>query len=60
MQAEQRQRLVALAAQVASETDAARFHALLRELNQLLEGNKHPPANNGKNAPLRLTSNEKL
>lgn len=37
MQGEQRERLMALAAKVAAENDPTKFHALLLELNQLLE-----------------------
>ena len=37
MQGEQRERLMALAAQVAAENDPAKFHSLLLELNHLLE-----------------------
>lgn len=38
MQSEQRERLVALAARVAAESDPIRFYALLLELNELLTG----------------------
>jgi len=40
MQSEQRARLVALATRVAAERDPVRFHALVLELNQLLERDK--------------------
>ena len=51
MQAEQRERLVALAARVASETDPAKFHALLLELGQLLEESKQSCRDIEENTP---------
>ncbi|HEX4783346.1 MAG TPA: hypothetical protein VH350_03330 [Candidatus Sulfotelmatobacter sp.] len=42
MQSELRARLAALAARVAAEKDPIRFHALVLELNQLLERNDEP------------------
>lgn len=60
MQAEQRERLVALAAQVASEAEPARFHGLVLQLNQLLEEISHIRGDNGKNVPIRPQLNEKL
>lgn len=40
MQGEQRERLLALAAQVAVENDPQKFHALLLQLNQMLRQDK--------------------
>ena len=51
MQAEQRERLVALAARVASEIDPAKFHALLLELGQLLEESKQSCRDIEENTP---------
>jgi hypothetical protein len=50
LQGEKRERLMKLAAEVAAEQDPKRFHALLVELNNLLEEKEHrlrglvPPA----------------
>jgi len=47
----QKERLVALAAQVAVESDPGKFHALILELNKLLNGEVVPIRGNGKTAP---------
>lgn len=51
MQGEQRERLMALAAQVAVENDRKKFHALLVELDRLLRETVHPIRVTGKNPP---------
>ena len=41
MQGEKRDRLMKLAAQVAAEQDPKKFHALIVELNELLQEKEH-------------------
>ena len=41
MQGEKRERLMKLAAQVAAEQDPKKFHALIVELNELLQEKEH-------------------
>lgn len=48
MQEERRERLIALAAQVAAETDPAKFHRLILELNDLLDEKIVPIRGTGK------------
>jgi hypothetical protein len=48
VQAKQRERLVALAAQVAVESDLVKFHALLLKLNKMLNKTMAPRQGNGK------------
>jgi hypothetical protein len=42
---QKRERLVALAAQIAAENDPVKFHALVLELNQMLNKKKKKMAN---------------
>ena len=51
MQGEQRERLIALATKVAAENDPAKFHALLLELNRLLNEQNLPVRGLGKTLP---------
>ncbi len=53
MQGEQRERLMALAAQVAVENDPQKFHALLLELDQVLSEKVPALRGNGKTLPPR-------
>jgi len=48
VQQKQRERLVALAAQVAVESDPVKFHALLLKLNKMLNKTMAPRQGNGK------------
>ena len=48
MQEKQRERLLALAAQVAVESDPVKFHALLLKLNKMLSKTIAPRHGNGK------------
>ncbi len=60
MQREQRERLVALAARVAAESDPVRFQALILELNQLLRANSQALEEMEKSARPLIIKNEKL
>jgi hypothetical protein len=51
MQAQQRERLITLAARVAAEKDPSKFYALLRELSRLLRRRNLPVRGNGKTPP---------
>jgi hypothetical protein len=51
VQGEQQDRLRTLAAQVAAERDAEKFHALLIELNRLLSEKDRSVRGNGKTSP---------
>ncbi|MGA8342734.1 MAG: hypothetical protein ABR881_17040 [Candidatus Sulfotelmatobacter sp.] len=51
MQGEQRERLIALAAQVAVESDPVKFHVLVLELNKMLNEKNLPIPGNGKTLP---------
>jgi hypothetical protein len=51
VQGEQQDRLRTLAAQVAAESDAKKFHALLIELNRLLSQKDRSVRGNGKTSP---------
>ena len=48
VQQKQRERLVALAAQVAVESEPVKFHALLLKLNKMLNKTMAPRQGNGK------------
>jgi hypothetical protein len=51
VQGEQRERLMALAAQVAVESDPGKFNALVLELDKVLKRKGHPRRGNGKTSP---------
>jgi hypothetical protein len=51
VQGEQRKRLMALAAQVAAESDPGKFHALVLELDKVLKRKGHPRRGQGKTSP---------
>jgi hypothetical protein len=60
MRNEQRERLVALAARAAGESDPVRFRALILELDQLLKGNSQTLEIVEKPGRSRSAENEKL